>query len=430
MRQIILKFYSLAIQNTNYVYRGRSRSPFDRDRGVVRARSPLPSRRSPPPPVAQRGAWRRPSRTPERRNERVFTGPTSLTWRRPRSPSPPPPRDSQQTSGRNSGNTSRRSSPPVHPSRSALQPSRASTPINRERSLSARPTNFRDEDVDMLTPQDQSPARAPVSRESPVRRSPPRGPSGYKAPPSGPSSAHRNFTAPPISVSAHNRPENNGVLAAPAGPRGYQPPYRGRGRGAFRGENTWHNPALIRPTASVSPTLAVATPTAPSSIPTGPRAGTSHTILTDRSKTWVAVPPRAPANPTTSSSFSRPAISRSFENTSSTITSAPGGGNNNIQSKPHIRNHPSLSTLPTIVAGGRKDPNASGMPRDLEARLRKNEEEAERLREDLRVKEEKVRFGLRGWERLERESRGARLRSELSEQQVRVLAGEGIGGAF
>lgn len=82
------------------------------------------------------------------------------------------------------------------------------------------------------------------------------------------------------------------------------------------------------------------------------------------------------------------------------------------------------------MVGGRKDPNASGIPREIEARLKKTEEEAERLREDLRLKEDKTRAGLRGWERLERECEVARLRSELSEQQVRVLAGEGIGGAF
>lgn len=83
-----------------------------------------------------------------------------------------------------------------------------------------------------------------------------------------------------------------------------------------------------------------------------------------------------------------------------------------------------------MVPGGRKDLNASGIPRELEARIKKNEEEAERIRDDLRVKDERTRAGLRTWEKLERDSATARMRSELSEQQVRVLAGEGIGGAF
>lgn len=299
----------------------------------------------------------------------------------------------------------------------ALQTSRAPTPASRERSPSPRAPSYRDEDT---APHADSPMQPPTRQASPIRRSPPRGPSGYRAPPSGPSGGHRNFTAPALSVSAHNRPENNGILAVPAGPRGYQPPFRG-GRGGSRAQfsgvvraENWHNPVPTRPTASVSPTIPTAVPTGPSGIPTGPRASSSHTVISDRSKTWTAAPPRAPANPT--SSFSRPAPQR-FENVPP-------------PSKPHIRNHPSISTLPTVVVGGRKDPNASGIPREIEVRLKKTEEEADRLREDLRVKEEKTRAGLRSWERLERECEVARLRSELSEQQVRVLAGEGIGGAF
>jgi hypothetical protein len=62
-------------------------------------------------------------------------------------------------------------------------------------------------------------------------------------------------------------------------------------------------------------------------------------------------------------------------------------------------------------------------------RLKKTEEETERLREELRLKEEKLRSGLRTWEKLERESNSMGLKSELSERHVRILAGEGVGGA-
>jgi len=53
----------------------------------------------------------------------------------------------------------------------------------------------------------------------------------------------------------------------------------------------------------------------------------------------------------------------------------------------------------------------------------------EKLREDLKMKEEKARKSFRQWERLERESRGNALRGELSAQHLNKLAGEGSGGA-
>jgi Skp family chaperone for outer membrane proteins len=71
----------------------------------------------------------------------------------------------------------------------------------------------------------------------------------------------------------------------------------------------------------------------------------------------------------------------------------------------------------------------SGMSRELEARMKKNEEECERLRADLHAKEEKLRAGLKVWDKLSRESEAMALRSELSERHVRTLAGEGVGGS-
>lgn len=61
--------------------------------------------------------------------------------------------------------------------------------------------------------------------------------------------------------------------------------------------------------------------------------------------------------------------------------------------------------------------------------MKKTEDEIERNREDLYAKQEKLRRGLRTWERLERDSAAMALRSELSEKQVRSLAGETMGGA-
>jgi hypothetical protein len=50
------------------------------------------------------------------------------------------------------------------------------------------------------------------------------------------------------------------------------------------------------------------------------------------------------------------------------------------------------------------------------------------LREELKAKEEKLRAGLRTWDKLERESKSMSLKAELSEKHVRLLAGEGVGG--
>jgi hypothetical protein len=61
--------------------------------------------------------------------------------------------------------------------------------------------------------------------------------------------------------------------------------------------------------------------------------------------------------------------------------------------------------------------------------MKKNEEESERLRADYDKKREKLRAGLAQWDKFERDSKAMGLRSELSERQVRLLAGEGAGGA-
>ena len=409
--------------------RRRSRSPYD-SRPPPRTRSPLPSRRS--PPAGPRGDWRARSRSPRRRDDRVTSGPTSLTWRR-RSPSPPAATD--RSSGKASGASSQRSSPPVHPSRLTLPPttredrSYVRSPMTREDRPAARsplprersPFSYRESSKS--TPRERSPVRTNPQREpprSPRSRSPPRGPAVFRPPPTGPS-ATRHFSAPsrsppahppsgPASMSAHNRPDNASNLAPPAGPRGYVPPSRGSshprgGRGgsfADRRQDTgssWGGapPTPVAPTAS--PTFPPVSP-ASNGIPTGPRASSSHGSSSEWfNKSWSAAAPRATAP--ASASFARP---------------------------PQPRVHPALANLPQIIPAGKKDPSYLGIPKDIEARLKKNEEESERLREELKIKEEKLRAGLRTWDKLERESKSMSLKAELSEKHVRLLAGEGVGG--
>jgi hypothetical protein len=88
-----------------------------------------------------------------------------------------------------------------------------------------------------------------------------------------------------------------------------------------------------------------------------------------------------------------------------------------------------MSQLPPIIPGGKVDPAYLGIPPELSTRIKKNEEEAERVREELYAKETELRRGTMLWNRLERESNAAHLRTELSERHLRSLAGEGVGGA-
>ncbi|RCI12232.1 hypothetical protein L249_0026 [Ophiocordyceps polyrhachis-furcata BCC 54312] len=92
-----------------------------------------------------------------------------------------------------------------------------------------------------------------------------------------------------------------------------------------------------------------------------------------------------------------------------------------------------LSTLPPIVPGGKLEPSmtplAIGVTRDLEPHYRKLGDEEEKLRDELRVKQERLRRSLYVWNKLERDSRAWELRSDLSEKSMKNMAGEGMCGA-
>lgn len=88
-----------------------------------------------------------------------------------------------------------------------------------------------------------------------------------------------------------------------------------------------------------------------------------------------------------------------------------------------------MANLPQVIPGGRIDPTATGFAADVALRLKKREEEAEVLRVENDAKQEKLRKSLKVWDKLQRDSASMGLRSELSERHVRMLAGEGVGGA-
>lgn len=89
--------------------------------------------------------------------------------------------------------------------------------------------------------------------------------------------------------------------------------------------------------------------------------------------------------------------------------------------------------MPQLVPGGKLDPNmlplVLGVTRELEPHYRKIKDEEERLREDMRVKQERLRKSLALWGKLERDAAAWELRSDLSEKSMKNLAGEGSGGA-
>ncbi|CAN8103482.1 unnamed protein product [Discula destructiva] len=310
------------------------------------------------------------------------------------------------------------------------------------------------------TPRNQTPLRSP-----PRARSPPRGPAALRAPPTGPS-ATRSFTvangtpapsrypstpsgpqssfraepsfrsdvssradnpgradissradipfradvssrtdvssraeAPPRSeatsrAETSSRTDATSPTVPPAGPRGYVPPQRGGGFNPRGGRGSWSGPSSRFAPAPVSPV------TPQSAVPTGPRASisgaSSPSLLTP--KTFN--PPTGPA--------------------------AQGGQRMSMAQN-------LLAGMPPIVPGGRLDPNStpltSGVTKELEAHHRRLKEEEERIREQLGVKDEKLRVALRAWDRLSRESEAYKLKSDASDQSLQRIAGEGAAGA-
>ncbi|KAF2397180.1 hypothetical protein EJ06DRAFT_566912 [Trichodelitschia bisporula] len=285
-----------------------------------------------------------------------------------RSPSPQRPALIESTT------TSRRSSPPVHPSRAAIIPSIASprppleprgtprhspAPQRRPDNFDRRPDNF-----------DRRPDNFDRERERERERDvePPSGPAprngdGMRRPlPSGP----RNFTSPlpPAgspsgpAMSAHMRSGgHNSMLSAPSRPR----------RGGFGGY-----------------------PQAPYS---APQRRTSEVHLRPSHG-----PPSGPRGP-------GPHLQQGHG----------FRGSNNSTSTTYPRTQRFLNDLPAVVPGGRKMAVKSNVNF---GKLKKLEEESERLRQAIAEKEAENRAALDEWDRMERESDAAQLRTDLAEENL------------
>ncbi|KAK4149380.1 hypothetical protein C8A00DRAFT_38022 [Chaetomidium leptoderma] len=245
-------------------------------------------------------------------------------------------------------------------------------------------------------------------------KSPPRGPAALRAPPTGPAAA-RNFTAPaapqaapsprhpPQGPSGPSRPGATSPTVPPAGPRGYVPlrgasfANRGGGRGSWSAGPARHS--ISGSSQAGSPTIPPAGPSSSNSIPTGPRAQSISSVSGSPSVASKPFnPPTGPSGHMTPHHQQRPTLAQNL-----------------------------MNTMPPIIPGGKIDPSA--LPIELDPHHRKLREEEERVREELRAKQEKLRKSLRIWDKLERESKGFELKSDLSERSLKNIAGEGLGGA-
>jgi len=91
-----------------------------------------------------------------------------------------------------------------------------------------------------------------------------------------------------------------------------------------------------------------------------------------------------------------------------------------------------LATLPPLIPIGKIDPalgSTPGVTRDIEPHYKKLREEEEKLREDLKTKQERLRRTLYTWGKLELDAKAWEMRADLSEKSMKNLAGEGMGGA-
>lgn len=91
-----------------------------------------------------------------------------------------------------------------------------------------------------------------------------------------------------------------------------------------------------------------------------------------------------------------------------------------------------LATMPPFVPNGKIDPSLGSIPgisRDVEPHYKKLKEEEEKLRDEFRIRHERLRRTLYSWEKLELEAKAWEMRADLSEKSMKNLAGEGLGGA-
>ena len=81
--------------------------------------------------------------------------------------------------------------------------------------------------------------------------------------------------------------------------------------------------------------------------------------------------------------------------------------------------------MPAIIPGGEALPSA--LDPAAKKRLAELEEQKRKLQDPIDEKQREKRKGLREWDSKERESRRDGLRSELAEEALEAMSGEGAG---
>ncbi|KAI9661359.1 MAG: hypothetical protein M1831_003092 [Alyxoria varia] len=274
-------------------------------------------------------------------------------------------------------------------------------------------------------------AKEPVAPASEYReRAPPTGPANngrYAGPPSETASPSSS-TMP---MSAHNRP----------GSASMNPPSHPRGSGGFRGRGGPSPYSRDQAPARDYP----GPPFRRGSSFDGPRGGLSSRGAHGPPRGGDPYPPRDPYSPIDSNRFdgpsrgpppSRPPPRRGGDSygAGSGPPSFRGSSNSTSMTYPRTQRFNqatpasrALADLPTPKDGGEKLP-----PLWESSKAEKLEEDAAKLRKMIDDREMKKRETIREWDKLERETSTASLRSDLAEQQLRALNGdhEGMSEAF
>lgn len=361
----------------------RSRSPFALARDRRRERTP-PGKTT---PIAVRGGVYRPrSRSPNRRDDRFLSYKRHSPMREPGPMSALPSRPASERADSQSQSAKTRSPITLEGS----PPHRSTTPVAAVKDI-----------------------QRPIANDtaSGPSKSPPRGPAALRAPPIGPAAARTLSTSATMPIpqtqripqtpnAMPHRTDTTSPTNPPSGPRGYIPLNRGSSFPSRGGRGGWNS----APSRHLSgPPPASAATGGPSNIPTGPRASISNGSGAGMSST------QRPFNPPTGPSAQH--------------------GNGPRQTLAQSL----LATMPPLIPGGKTDPTMTplvlGVTKEIEPHYRKLKDEEEKIREELRLKQERLRKSLYSWSRLDRDARAWEMRSDLSEKSMKNLAGEGVGGA-
>ncbi|CAK7230327.1 hypothetical protein SCUCBS95973_007534 [Sporothrix curviconia] len=311
-------------------------------------------------------------------------------------------------------------------------------------------------------------------------RSPPTGPSSLRPPPGGPNSNRKLALSPGPSTPQGGRgrgeasPQSS--AAPPTGPRGFGPgrlggagAERGAGIGGNgpggpngpytprqgRGNGAWPlpgGPGRRMSSAGQSPNVGGPAgrgdggggiPTGPRATPGGPSGSAANGLggPNGRSRGGSPSGPR-PFNPPTG-----PASQQQGSQQQQMQSPGLNGDRGNYHRDPRDRERPgrgslaisssaptvaqqAMSSMPAIIHGGKLDPLLhTGILPEMLPHYQRLREEEERLRAEMDMKQDRLRKQLRSWDKMEREARAFKLKSDLSEKSLKTIAGEDMGGA-